>query len=369
MSQFDLFGVACATSAPAEATDPRDAPSGAIATAGGMAAPKTLPRRRGDVLPAPADAALQTLAAALPTGLHLGTSSWSFPGWRGIVWDDDYAETRLARQGLGAYACHPLLRCVGIDRSFYAPLTLADYQRYAGQVPAHFRFVVKAPSLVCDATVRNDKGQGVSANPCFLDAALATEKFVTPCLLGLGDKAGALVFQFSPLPPEWLGTGHRFAERLGEFLSALPPLPRSPSGAGPCYAVEIRDATLLTPRLIKTLRQAGVRYCLGLHARMPNAARQAAALALLDEQSAGPLVVRWSLNSAHRYEQAKAKYAPFDKLVDPDPDTRRVLATLAAHYARAGQPVYLVVNNKAEGSSPLSCLKLAEAVADTATTS
>lgn len=334
-----------------------------------IAVTKTPSPRRGAVLPAPADTALLRLAAALPAGLHLGTSSWSFPGWRGIVWDDDYAETKLARQGLGAYANHPLLRCVGIDRSFYAPLALADYQRYASQVPAHFRFVVKAPSLVCDATVRNDKGQGVSANPCFLDATLAVDKFVTPCLLGLGDKAGALVFQFSPLPSEWLGTGHRFAERLGEFLSALPPLPRSPSGTGPCYAVEIRDATLLTPRLIKTLRQAGVRYCLGLHARMPNAARQAAALALLDEQAAGPLVVRWSLNSAHRYEQAKAKYAPFDKLVDPDPDTRRVLATLAAHYARAGQPVYLVVNNKAEGSSPLSCLKLAEAVAVSATTS
>ncbi len=305
----------------------------------------------------------------MPAGLHLGTSSWSFPGWRGIVWDDDYPETRLARQGLGAYASHPLLRCVGIDRSFYAPLTLTDYQRYASQVPAHFRFVVKAPSLVCDATVRNDKGQGVSANPCFLDAALAADKFVTPCLLGLGNKAGVLVFQFSPLPPEWLGSAHGFVERLGEFLAALPPLPRSSPGAGPCYAVEIRDATLLTPRFIKTLRQAGVRYCLGLHARMPSVARQAAALALLDEQAGGPLVVRWSLNSAYRYEQAKAKYAPFDKLIDPDPDTRRVLATLAAHYARAGQPVYLVVNNKAEGSSPLSCLKLAEAIADTATTS
>ena len=35
-----------------------------------------------------------------------------------------------------------LLRCVGIDRSFYRPLTEGQYARYAGQVPDDFRFVV-----------------------------------------------------------------------------------------------------------------------------------------------------------------------------------------------------------------------------------
>jgi uncharacterized protein YecE (DUF72 family) len=35
----------------------------------------------------------------------------------------------LAKNGLSAYAQHPLLRCVGIDRSFYRPLTEGQYAR------------------------------------------------------------------------------------------------------------------------------------------------------------------------------------------------------------------------------------------------
>jgi hypothetical protein len=82
----------------------------------------------------------------------------------------------------------------------------------------------------------------------------------------------------------------------------------------------------------------------------------------LDGEPAGPLVVRWSLHGGFKYEQAKAKYEPFDKLVDHDPATRASLAELAARYALAGQPVVIAVNNKAEGSAPLSCVELAREI-------
>ncbi|MEM5422868.1 DUF72 domain-containing protein [Paraburkholderia ferrariae] len=328
------------------------------------------PKRRGrGVLPAVATQDTLDVAAALPASVRLGTSSWSFPGWRGIVYGEDYSQSKLARDGLSAYGAHPLLRSVSIDRSFYAPLTVTDYLRYAQQVPDHFRFIVKAPALVTDASVRGERGEPVSANPCFLNAELAAREFVEPCLAGLGGKAGALVFQFPPLPDQLLADPAAFVERLTAFLAALPPLPQSSdpaaAGDGPCYAIEIRDAILLTPRFVRTLRAAGVRYCVGLHARMPDPLRQAAALALMDgETPAGPLIVRWSLHSGFRYEQAKARYEPFDKLVDEDPHTRVTLAELAARYAMAGQPVLITTNNKAEGSAPLTCAKLARAIAD-----
>jgi uncharacterized protein YecE (DUF72 family) len=303
------------------------------------------------------------IADALPPQVHLGTSSWSFPGWSGIVYGDDYSNSKLSRDGLAAYGSHPLLRTVSIDRSFYAPLTLADYLRYARQVPDHFRFIVKAPQSVTDATVRAERGEPVSLNPCFLNAQIAIDDFVRPCLDGLGDRAGALVFQFSPLPDEMLAEPSIFIDRLSAFLAALPPLPEG----GACYAVEIRDACLLTPRFIRALRAAGVRYCVGIHARMPDPLRQAAALALLDGEPAGPLIVRWSLHGGFKYEQAKAKYDPFNRLVDEDPTTRAALAELAARYALAGQPVLIAANNKAEGSAPLTCVKLARAIVEACT--
>jgi uncharacterized protein YecE (DUF72 family) len=339
------------------ATEPETQPARATAAREPVAAEPGERRSKG-VLAAEPGAEVTALAATLPPHVHLGTSTWSFPGWRGIVYGDDYSNSKLSRDGLTAYGAHPLLRTVSIDRSFYKPLTLAEYLRYGQQVPEHFRFIVKAPALVTDATVRAERGEPVSPNPCFLNAQLAADEFVRPCIDGLGVKAGALVFQFSPLPDAMLAQPAELIERLAAFFAALPALPE-----GSRYAVEIRDACLLTPRFIRMLKSAGVRYCVGLHARMPDTLRQAAALALLDDPPAGPLIVRWSLHGGFRYEQAKARYDPFDKLVDEDPATRIALAELAARYAIAGQPVLIAVNNKAEGSAPLSCVALAREIA------
>ena len=70
-----------------------------------------------------------------------------------------------------------------------------------------------------------------------------------------------------------------------------------------------------------------------------------------------PLVCRWSLNRKHGaygYDGAKGLYYPFDRLQDPDPATRRTLAKVIAATAAAALPVYITINNKAEGSAPLS---------------
>jgi uncharacterized protein YecE (DUF72 family) len=371
-SQFDLFGDLDAGSAQPAFSDPTAVePAGTEdATASHAAAPAKRSRRARAVLAAAPSPEVLDCARSLPPQVRLGTSSWSFPGWEGIVYGEAYSDSKLARDGLSAYGAHPLLRTVSIDRSFYAPLSVADYLRYAQQVPDDFRFIVKAPASVTDATLRAERGEPIGENPCFLDARLAANEFVLPCLEGLGTKAGSLVFQFPPLPERLLADPAAFVERLGVFFDALPALPRADSdthagtGSGPCYALEIRDACLLTPRLIRMLRERGVRYCAGLHARMPDPLRQAAALALLDgDRPCGPLIVRWSLHGGFKYEQAKAKYEPFNRLVDEDPATRSALAELAARYAIAGQPVLIVANNKAEGSAPLTCVELAREIA------
>ena len=67
------------------------------------------------------------------------------------------------------------------------------------------------------------------------------------------------------------------------------------------------------------------------------------------------LVIRWMLNRRHDYQSAKQTYAPFDALVDEDVPTRVALARICA---RTRAPSYVIVNNKAEGSSPLSIERL-----------
>lgn len=137
--QNDLFGAP-----PAQPPTRPKTPAAAPNTADDDDATPAQPSRRySEVLPLPPDDAIRALAAALNPRIRLGASTWSYPGWAGIVWDEGpYTEAVLAKNGLTAYAQHPLLRCVGIDRSFYRPLTEAQYARYAGQVPDDFRFVV-----------------------------------------------------------------------------------------------------------------------------------------------------------------------------------------------------------------------------------
>ena len=50
-----------------------------------------------------------------------------------------------------------------------------------------------------------------------------------------------------------------------------------------------------------------------------------------------PLVVRWNLHRGFLYQAAKQRYEPFDRLVDEDPETRRILARMAADAFKAGQ--------------------------------
>ncbi|KEZ75859.1 DUF72 domain-containing protein [Salinisphaera hydrothermalis] len=302
-------------------------------------------------------AALQQLASGLPDGLHMGTSSWHFPGWAGLVWDRIYSEKQLSRDGLAAYAQHPLFWAVSLDRAFYRPLSAAQYAGYARQVPETFRFVVKAPALVTDALVRESGGKGRTANAGFLDADLAQREFVAPASQGLGPKLGALVFQISPLPARWLGEIDRLIARLHGVLRA------AAANTDAVVAVEVRNPEWLTPAFVAALKDSGATYCLGLHPKMPPIAAQ---LPILRALWPGPLVCRWNLNLKHGafgYEKAREDYAPFDKLVDPDPDTRAALARVIAGTVGAGQPAYVTINNKAEGSSPESVRALAEAVA------
>ena len=326
----------------------------------------------GPIGAAPPSEELVRLGRHLPEQVYLGTSSWAFAGWEGLVYQTHYTETRLARQGLTAYSQHPLLRAVGVDRGYYHAPDTAEWERTARDVPPRFRFVVKAPAAVTDALNRGSRSAGsppATANPRFLDVAFATERFVMPVLEGLKEKAGPLVLQFAPLPSELTRDAHALIERIADFVSKLP---RTHAGMQPIYAVELRNPELLTPRFVNRMREAGTRLCIGVHARMPPVARQASALRTMDARTspdgawllAGPLVVRWSLHAGFGYEQARARYAPFNRLLDPDLVTRGSLVHLIRVAVRSGQSAYVIVNNKAEGCAPLSCVELARSLAD-----
>jgi uncharacterized protein YecE (DUF72 family) len=295
------------------------------------------------VEPVPIEDDLAALAAVLPSGIVYAARDGR-----------PESEQRLARAGLPAYAACPLFRTVSLDRTFYAPLSQDEFARYASQVPASFRFVVKAPSAFTDPVIRGGTGGAMRDNPTFLDAHAAATTFVQPAMAGLGATAGPLVFQFPPLGRRLLATPARVVTRIAAFLGSLP--------RGPLYAAEFRDPELVTAACGVALADAGAVPCLAIHARMPPATAQATTFELDRPGCTWPLVARWNLHAGRGYEEARADYFPFDRLVEEDVSSRTALAGLARRCVAAGRDVFITINNKAEGSAPLSVRRLAEAI-------
>ncbi len=310
-------------------------------------APVPAPKKKGPPGPVVTDED-RDLAARLPPRLRLGTSSWSFPGWEGLVYDRPASEQTLARHGLAAYAQNPLFRTVGVDRSHYQPLTAPQWQGLAAQVPGDFRFLVKAHEYCSLRRFPEHPRYGSRAgqdNLFFLDPHYARDEVVAPTVAGLGEKLGVLLFQFAAQDLRPIGGPEGFCDRLYAFLSELP--------GGLTYAVEVRDRRLMIPRLGEALAASGTMPCLAFTNDLPDLEWQY-------RSSPAPLapvtVLRWLLRRGLSYREAQLRYGPFSRLVEPDEQTRQQAIDILLRHARPG---FLILNNKAEGSSPESLRALA----------
>lgn len=294
---------------------------------------------------------VDALGAELPRGIRLGTMSWTYPGWRNIVYGDRVTQAELTSHGLTAYSKYPLFRTTEIDRTYYEPLSKDDFATFAAQVPDDFRFVVKAHedcvALRFPTHARYGKKRG-ELNARYLDPAYAIASSIEPALAGLGDKLGVLLF---PFPPQDVGHPLAFADELHRFLQKLPKTVR--------YAVELRNAELLTRAYVRALVDTGVVHCHNAWTAMPDVLDQVRDVV---PKARSPLVIRWLLRRGETYQDALARTKPFDKLIDENPPVRDRIANLVARADAHGVPVFVLVDNKAEGCAPMSIAKLADAI-------
>jgi uncharacterized protein YecE (DUF72 family) len=300
------------------------------------------------VRPAVPSPELLGVAKRLPKNLHLGTSSLSFPGWAGIVYAEQYRVAVLARHGLRAYAQHPLLNALNVDSTFYRPPSVESLAQQTAEVPENFRFVVKAYTGLTTAP-DTPRAQQRGIEPVFLDPQFAEQTVVVPLVKALGSKLGAVLFQFSPLGHRYTRHPETFVARLGEFLTALP--------RGPVYAVELRDPEILGAQYEDALAASGAVHCSTVHSRMPPVDSQ-----VLDGGT-GPVIIRWMLQPGDDYESAGARFAPFNRIVEPDKLSRSRISALVKRGLSARRDVYVMAANNAEGCAPLTLQELAMAVA------
>ena len=301
------------------------------------------------------------LASHIPASVRFGTSSWTFQGWNNIVYSGSPTQAALVRSGLRAYARHPLLRTVGIDRSYYAPLTDEDLAGYSAQLPQGFLAVSKVfDEITTFAFPRHPRygAKGGTFNPDFLNPDRVLNEVIGPYERQFRPFAGPFVFEIAPIPEGALPSAELLSQKISALLQRLPNTFR--------YSFELRNQALLTPRYLDTLRAHSAGHVINYWTAMPTVGEQ---LAIPGIFTSNFVVVRLMLPPYSRYEEQKAAFEPFDRLCAPQLAMRAdVIELLRQAIDRGINETFVLANNKAEGSSPLTLKALAQEIAKGALT-
>jgi hypothetical protein len=83
--------------------------------------------------------------------------------------------------------------------------------------------------------------------------------------------------------------------------------------------------------------------------------------------SAPFIVARALLRPGRTYDEAVDAFAPYDRIQEPNPELRHDLLRLIDAAVETRIPAYLLVNNRAEGSSPLTVAAVASMLAEPGT--
>jgi uncharacterized protein YecE (DUF72 family) len=160
--------------------------------------------------------------------IHVGTSGYNYPEWRGTFYPEDIKPPKM----FAYYA--ERLKAVEINYTFYRMPTPKTTGAWKAQAPEGFRYSLKAPRRI---THDNRLKEGAIEHVAFFaDAAQV-----------LGEHAGPLLFQ---LPPN-------LKCDLERFDAFLPHLPKDLTSA-----FEFRHESWLTPEVFQRLADHKAALCI-----------------------------------------------------------------------------------------------------------
>jgi uncharacterized protein YecE (DUF72 family) len=283
--------------------------------------------------------------------LYIGTCSWKYPSWAGLVYSRPRGIDYLAE-----YARH--YNSVEIDQWFWSLFrggqvklpepSLAE--AYSRAVPEGFRFSVKVPnSVTLTHHYRQPGGEALEENPHFLSPQIFNAFLER--LAPLREKLGPLIFQFEYLNRQKMSGVTEFIERFAGFVSTLP--------KGLSCAVEIRNRNYLTEDYFRFLASTGLApvFISGyympppvpLYERFSGLVRGQAVLRLLGSDRGG---------------METATGARWDRVVLAKDGELAEVAGMLRSLRRDRVISFVNVNNHYEGSAPLTIRKLAALLED-----
>jgi len=285
--------------------------------------------------------------------LRLGTCSWKYDSWKGLLYDP--AKSYRPEDYLADYAKH--LNTVEVDQWFWslfptgvtlpAPDTV---KQYADSVPGDFRFTVKAPNAITLTHYYGKQPKSAAEfanrpNEHFLDLGLLN-RFLER-LSPMGRKLGPVMSQFEYLNRQKMPSLAAFLERLERFLAGAP--------KGFQYAIEIRNPNWLSPGFLEVLARNGAGYVFLEGYFMPHIGQ---VWGRLQPATADFTVIR--LHGSDRSGIEERSGEQWDRVLDPHPEGLAAAATIIRANADRKAVTFVNASNHFEGSAPRSIGRLLE---------
>lgn len=297
-----------------------------------------------------------TVPKALRGLLRLGTCSWKYDSWKGLVYDR--GKTYRPNDYLPDYARS--FGSVEVDQWFWSLFPggprLPDpsvARLYAKSVPDDFVFTVKAPNSL---TLTHHYAKQTPANaalantpnPHFLDRDLLC-RFLE-ALSPLESKLGPVMFQFEYLNKQKMASKEVFFDKLGAFIDKAP--------KGYPYAVEIRNPNYYSTAFFEFLKAHGLGFVYLDGYYMPPIGEVFEKFA---PETASFQVVR--LHGGDRLEIEGQTGEVWDRVVAPKPGGLQAAVKIVKANAKKRVLTYLNLNNHYEGSAPLSARRFLDVLA------
>ena len=302
----------------------------------------------------------QTAARLAASGVFIGASSWKYPGWLGMlydegryVWRGKVAQSRFERNCLAEYA--QVFKTVCVDGAYYAFPTAAYLQGLASQTPPDFQFGFKVTDEITVKRFPDLPRFGERAgkpNEHFLNADVFAQEFLAPCQ-SIRPQVGMLILEFSRFDTADYEHGSAFVAALEPFLARLP--------KGWPYGIEMRNKHWLKPEYFDCLARHKVTHVFNSWTAMPPVGEQMS----LPGSRTHPeqVAARFLLKPGRKYEEAVKTFQPYDKTGEVNEDARKAGAALIIEGERyePRRKTFIYVNNRLEGNALLTIMAMMRA--------
>ena len=276
----------------------------------------------------------------LPESIRVGTCSWKYDSWKGLVYSDPIGKDYLAE-----YARH--YNIVEVDQWFWSlfndkivmpkPETVSEY---VGSAPKEFRFSVKIPNAIT-LTHHYSKGRKgpLEANPYFLSNDLF-EKFLK-ILDPMAGQIDSLIFQFEYLNKQKMRDQNLFQDKLQKFFERTPSAGR--------YCIEPRNQNYLNKKYFDFLKAQNLAHVFLQGYWMPSIFSLYESHKDYIEKF---LVIR--LHGSDRTDIEKKANNCWNRILEPKDNELNLLKTMIDDLIERKIQVTISVNNHYEGSAPMT---------------